>query len=647
MFLTEVVPLTKIPLPSQQILTYFTSQELQEGSLVLIPLRKKEVPAIVLLQREAEPLKMEIKKIEFKLKPILKVIKKERVLFPYQIKLAHWISNYYWAPLGKTLSLFLPKFLLKKLIRERKLTFPCSEIESEKAKDLLKKLYFAPFDFLPEEEIKMALRDKKQILFLIPEKQKSNFWIKKLRGITNDICFFSTDLPAKEYLENLKKIRGGEIKIVVGTRSALFAPFFNLGLIVLSEEESENYKSESEPRFNARKVAEKLVEILKIKLILLSTSPLIESWTKFKREIIKEGEERLKKIIIDMRRIGKISKENTLKEWSPLSPYLLKEIEKNIYLGKKSLLFLNRRGEATALLCQDCGWIKKCENCEAPLVYHFRKKVVNNRQRAKLICHHCNFKTEVPTLCENCKSWRLITLGIGLEKIEKELKEKFENAKILRLDSQVAPKRLSQRKIIKEFLKKEGAILITTSLLFQHLLYLKKGKKVPLVGLISLDSLLSLPDFRTEEKAIKIIQKLFFLCGEKFVFQTFRIDTKIIKFINTGYLAFLKEVLKEREGFFYPPFSTLAKLTLAHRNPKTVKRKAYELKKELESAKSQMLNFRCQILGPAPSFIPKIKGRYKWKMILKLEAEKTKLKTNLLSVIPHEWKIDVDPIDML
>lgn len=645
MFLTEVVPLVKIPLPSPQVLSYFTSQKLKEGSLVLISLRKREVPAIVLFQREVAPLKMEIKKIEFKLKPVLKVIEKERILFSYQIELANWISNYYWASLGKTLSLFLPQVLLKKLIQGGKFTFPRSEIQSEKAEDFSRKLYIAPFDFLPEDEIKTILEYKKQILFLIPDKQKSNFWIQKIKGLSRDICFFSNDLPTKEYLENLKKIRGGEIKIVVGTRSALFAPFLNLRLIVLSEEESENYKSESEPRFNAKRVAEKLAEILKTKLIFLSTSPSVDSRRGFKQGIIKKGEEKVKKIIIDMRKFKKVPREDTVKEWSPLSPYLLKEIEKNISLGKKSLLFLNRRGEATALLCQDCGWVKKCENCDTPLVYHLGK-ITSGKKKTELICHRCGFKTDVPTFCENCKSWRLITLGMGLEKIEKELKEKFKNVKILRLDSQVAPKRLSQRKVIKEFLKGERSILITTSLLFQHLLYFKK-EKIPLVGIISLDSLLSLPDFRTEEKGIKIIQKLLFLCEEEFIFQSFKPDAKIIRFIKRGYLPFFKAILKEREEFFYPPFSDLVKLTFSHKNPETVQKKAYKLRKMLESTRSQISNFKCQILGPAPSFIQKVKGKYKWKIILKLETKKTEQRNNLLSIVPPKWKIDVDPLDIL
>ena len=649
MYVTKVIPITKIPLPSPQILSYFTSKKLRWGSLVLVPLKEKGSLAVVISQKRVEEIKMEIKKSEFKLRPILKLIEERGVLLPYQIELAYWISDYYWAPLGKTLSLFLSKLLSKKRVRERDKRWLFSSENQQVIKDrnnFSSKLYIAPFGFLPREVIKETLQNKGAVLLLIPEKSQGNFWIKEVQKITknlkiknNDICFFSTDLPFKKYIERLKKIREDKVKIIVGTRSALFAPFVNLGLILMVEPENKSYKSEMEPRYHAKNVAEKLAKTLGACIVLISPAPSIENYYKAREGTVEREEnfQDIKREVIDMRRISRTETDNTLFRKSSLSPLLFEEIQKNLSLKGKTIIFINRRGEGLSIICRDCGWIKKCKNCDFPLSLY-----KNPDKSLSLVCSYCGYVDRPEKQCEKCQSWNLAILGIGIEAIEEEIKEKFQKAKILRLDSKLAPSSATQKIILKEFFERDGDILITTSILFRHLpIFIQK--KVPVVGVVSIDSLLALPDFRVEEEGVKIVYNLLSIASNKFIFQTFFPHSQVVNFIRHGYKSFSKEALKERERFSYPPFSRIIKLTFLHKSSVKSRERVVKLKELLErEVKNKSLPI--QVLGPSVSFIKKVRGKYRWGIVLKFKKLKVSEKKRVLSLVPPQWKVDVDPI---
>jgi len=654
MYITEVAPIAKIPLPSPQVLSYFTSQKLKEGSLVIVPLKKKKVAGLVIGQNQVEKKKIEIKKAEFRLRPVLKVIRKESILFPYQISLAKWISNYYWAPLGKTISLFLPNPFLKKILKEnfRENLFKKIKIfPNEVIKEFPPRLYIAPFGFLPKREINNALSKKKQILLLIPEKSRSDFWMKKVKKIISqsgliidNICFFSTNLPPRKYLENFRKIREGEIKVIIGTRSAIFAPFLELGLIVLLEPESKNYKSQTEPRYNAKDVAMRLADMGRANLLFVSSIPSIEDYIKFKRVVRMEPKfPKIKKEVVDMKSLLKNSPQNVFLKRPSLSPFLVERIQKKLSQGKKILLFINRKGKGLSVVCQDCGWIQKCQNCEIPLVLHKKR----GQKSPIMICHYCGFRTLPSRECKRCKSWRLITLGEGIEKTEEELKDTFRGFRVLRLDKEVAPAKSTQNKILKEFLFEKGNILLTTSLLLGHLPILLENK-IQLVGVVSLDTILSLPDFRNEEEGVKIVYNLLSFTSEEFVFQTLWPDSQIANFIKKGFNSFLKNLLKEREKFLYPPFSQLIKISFSHKNSWKAEKEIRNLKDLLEEKiSSYKLHSKIQILGPTPSFIPKSKGKYKWNIVLKLDALGMKDKRKILNSVSPQYKVDIEPLTLI
>lgn len=605
MYLTKVAPLSRIPRPSSQVLSYFTQHNLKRGALITIPLRKKNVKAIVLSQENAVLKKMEIKKSDFELKPILKIKSEDAILNNYQLELAEWISDYYWASLGKTLSLFLNQSKKQKIIEN---------LSIKKSISQKRELIMAKLGYFPEKEIKENIKKGKEVLFLVPETQKTIFWKEKLKKYDSPLLH-------------------------IGTRSLLFRPFENLGLIVITEEENKNYKSEMEPKYNSKRVAKKLAEIWNAKLVLVSSFPSVESYYEaMNNDQQKTNDKKMITVIsykpsvlsqiVDMRKI---------KPWKPISSILESEVKKNVNSGKKTILFINRRGTATTLLCQDCGWVQKCKNCDAPMVYYFE-----NNKNPMMICHYCGEKKLPLRLCEECKSWNLTTLGVGIQKIENELKKQFPKEKILRLDSQSTKKREEESKILKKFLEKEYSLLITTSLIFKYL----PIKKVPLVGVVSIDSMLSLPDFNIEEECTQLIEKLLSICKEKFIFQTFFPDSEVISWIKNNKETFFERKIKERRTFSYPPFSSLIKLSFSHPNQIKARNESYLLKRNIEKEifKEKM---PAEIIGPSPAFIEKIGSKYNWKLLIKLKTENQKIKNEILTNVPPSWRVDVDPIDII
>jgi len=582
MYLTKVAPLSRIPRPSPQFLAYFTKEKLKRGSLVLVPLRKKKVKAIVFSQTNAIEKKIDIKKASYEIKPIIKILKKNPVINENQIKLAKWIADYYWASFGKVLSIFLRN---SKEAKEQKTIKNSFE----------KKIVIGNFEYFPKKEIEVALSQKKEVLFLVPEKKKEKFWKEKLKKYNSP-------------------------NLIIGTRASLFKPFESLGLIVLTQEGNKSYKSQMEPKYNAKKTAEELAKIWQAKIIITSSFPSVETYYEAKKIALLKN--KAEKIIVDMRKI---------KPWQPISPPLLKNIKETGKRNKKTILFLQRRGEATTFFCKDCGWIQKCQDCEVPMTYHKKEK------NPSLVCHYCAKEIQTPRLCKECKSWNLDLLGSGIEKTEKFLQKNFKKEKILRMDSDKTKTEKEQKSILEKFLKKDAGILLTTSIIFKYF----PIKKTALLGIISIDSLLSQPDFKTEEECARITQELLLCCKEKFILQTFFPDAKAVSWIKKGKELFYKKTLKERKRFFYPPFSSLIKLSFGHKRKNTAKEEAYILKEKIEQKIKDKKEI--EIIGPAPAFIEKIRGSYQQNIIIKLKTKDKKVKMNILAQVPPSWRVDVDP----
>lgn len=338
--------------------------------------------------------------------------------------------------------------------------------------------------------------------------------------------------------------------------------------IILEKEHSELYKLQQSPRFNVRDVALKIAQITGAKFKLLDHSPTLESY-KYLGARLKLKKKQFQ--LIDMR---------LKKNKSVLSPELISALEKS----PAALLILNRLGSATFILCQDCGFVKKCASCEAPMVYH--------QNLGTLLCHHCSQKQKPIFTCENCKGVNIDYLGTGVEKIRAEIKK----------------------------LKLENILVSTLK---------EKLPQKALIAVVSLDHILNLPDFRAAEKTFRVLVRLNNLAKQEFIVQTFQPEHYVFELKN-----FYQNELKIRAENNLPPFSCLIKLTYKHKNPTRAQNEA-----------ERLASLFSEVLGPSPAFIPKIRGFFVWKLVLKATPE-TKKKLNKLN-LAQGWTIDVDPIDLL
>jgi len=528
MYVTNVIPLIRIPRPNSQLLSYFSSEKIRSGALIEISIRKKQIKAIVVEQKNIEKEKLKLKKeLNFSIKPISKIISKKPVLTKKQLKLLFWIADYYFVSLGQVAKIFLSK----------------------------------------------NKQETKQHLILTPE-----------------------------------------------NKSIVFSPFKELKSITIENEQSELYKSWGRrPYYNAKTIAIELAKIHKAKLILKSKTPSIETQYKYKPIIEKQKNKNIKTELIDMR--------NELKQgnFSIISESLQKKIKKY----KQAILFITRRGTATFILCRECGYTAMCPNCNAPMVFHESLRETHK----SLLCHYCNKQDIAPVICPNCKSAKIRYLGAGTQKVETEIKKLFPKINIIRLDSDI---------------KEKKELTIKNTVLIGTQMILNKDIKANLTAVISMDTLLNLPDYHNSEKIFQIINKLKQMSKKEFILQTYNPKNQTIQnSLANNLKSFYNTEIKTRKAFNYPPFSQIIKLSFQHKNPITAKNQAKILLEKLKQQKRNLKIDNIEILGPIPSFVSKIKNQYKWNILIKSKIKDLKLRNQLLFIIPSIWEIQIDPESLL
>ena len=607
MYLLEIIPLAKIPLAQPQIFTYFSAKALAPGALVFIPLNRRKEKGLVLTCEPLEKKKMEIKKAGFELRNISGIISSQPVLTQEQIELALWLGQYYFASPGIFLKMALPK--------------------SVKSLKLKVKNYSSKFKVKGNQKLIIA---------------PTIAWAENLVKNEKGAVLWHSGIPSKKSNEIRQKIRRGEIKTVIGTRSAVFLPFINLKKIVIEDETDPSHQSwDMWPHWHARRAAEKLAEIFQAELIFKNGPPSIESYF-FNPRSFSNSKHQIDPKIIDLK------EERKNGNFSLFSRELQKLIKEALANKKQSILFLNRRGAANFVFCQDCGEVLKCRNCSAPPAFH----LLNGRP--SLFCHHCGLKQAPPQVCPACQCWRLKNAGGGAQKAETELAKIYSEAKILRLDSDSAPTADQQEKIIESFLKKEADILIATPVFLSWQEKLSRAE-TELSALISAETIFHLPDFRAGEKAFRIIEALGALTKKHFLIQTYNPENQILEFAaKNRWEEFFKEELETRKILKYPPFSQLVKITFRHKNPQKAGQEAKILKLKLDRANK---NPEVEISEALPAFISKEKGKYIWNIILKfpiadpksrkIDREFLTARDSLLKFTPSNFEIDADPINLL
>ncbi|MBE6139697.1 MAG: primosomal protein N' [Firmicutes bacterium] len=452
--------------------------------------------------------------------------------------------------------------------------------------------------------IESILKDGKEVIVLVPEISLTPQMVNLFKSrFKNSIAILHSALSDGEKYDEWRKIERKEVSIVIGARSAIFAPLTNIGLIVLDEEHSDTYKQDNNPKYDAIDIAIKRAKTYNCPIILGSATPSIESYTRAKLGTYKllELKNRVNKT---MPEVKVINMSNEIKKgYRILSKELIDEIDNRLEKNEQIILLLNRRGYSTTITCKECGNTIKCPNCDIPLTYH--------KNGNKLNCHYCNHTTYKPMTCPECNSKNINSFGIGTEKLEEEVNKLF-NCKTIRMDIDTTRKKGSHERIINDFRNKKYNILIGTQMISKGLDF----DDVTLVGVVNGDATLNIPDFRSGERTYSLLNQISGRAGRsskpgKVIIQCFNTDHYSIECASKNdYISFYKEDMNIRKKLKYPPYYNLCLIKLIGTDYSELNNEAIKIKEYLN-------NSNCIVLGPSPCTIPKIYNKYYIQIIIK------------------------------
>ena len=462
--------------------------------------------------------------------------------------------------------------------------------------------------------IENCLKNDKSSIMLVPEISLTPQTVDRFiaRFGEDKIAVLHSKLSIGEKYDQWNKIERGEAKIIIGPRSAIFAPVNNLGLIVIDEEHDSSYKSETTPKYSAKEVARYIARQNNICLVLGSATPDIETYFKAEKQEINllELKNRANNSKLPDVKVIDLREEILSGNKSMISRELHNEIETNLKNKKQTILFLNRRGFSTFIMCRDCGYTVKCKNCDITLTYHLNTN--------KLKCHYCGFETNAVTICPECKSNNIRYFGTGTQKLEAEINKMFPTAKTIRMDVDTVSKKNSHEEILDRFKNENIDILIGTQMVV-------KGHHFPnvtLVGVIAADGSLNIDDFRANEKTFQILTQVAGRAGReqekgRVIIQTYNPDNFSIECSKEqNYDLFYETEIKLRKQLKYPPFCDIITICISSEDEKTtietIKKLHTYLKKKIKTD-----NIGVILYSPLPAPIDKIKNKYRWRMIIK------------------------------
>lgn len=672
-----------VPLPIPGTFSYSVSAPLdtqvQAGVRVRVPFKNRELigyTVAVRAQSETE-----------KLKPVLAVLDPEPVISTGILDLTRWIAERYGASWGETIENALPKWVKYGKKAERALA---KEVE-----DIPHVGGVTDFQLSPDQQKAMQViqtemnsaQPKPVLLFGVTGSGKSEIYIRLIREVLSQgksaIClvpeialteqirrFFykhfggqlevlHSKLNDTERFLAWKRLDQGERRVVLGPRSAIFAPLHNLGLIIMDEEHEGSYKQETAPRYHARDVAAWRGMHDGAVFVMGSATPSMESMRQCETgEIVRVDmrtridDRALPQVaIIDMKEAMQVQKRRLI-----LSSRLVSEIEFNLQRKEGTLLLLNRRGFSTHIHCPGCGHVESCQSCQVSLTFHQESDV--------LLCHYCNFQKKVSDICSNCRTPVLKFAGFGTEKVESDVAARWPQARIARLDTDSIRKKGSHEVILKDFRDQKIDILIGTQMI-------AKGFDFPhvtLVGIVLADVGLMLPDFRSSERTFQLLTQVAGRAGRgekpgRVFIQTFSPKHPSILFAKEhDYVNFYKNEAPQREGLGYPPFVRLINFIIRARDEKKAYLFAREwrdlLKKEWGSNESLFSEpserSKVIVMGPSPLPFYKLRGHFRWHVMLKVPLSEKSITPQLMRWMSKikkpsavQMAIDVDPVNIL
>jgi primosomal protein N' (replication factor Y) len=479
------------------------------------------------------------------------------------------------------------------------------------------------------------------------------------------VAVLHSGLSEGQLFDQWHGIRQGRYAVVVGSRSALFAPQPNLGLIVIDEEHEWTYKQEQAPRYHAREAARRLAELTGAVLLLGSATPDVCTyqqalWGQYHLLTLRQRVRPLVAVdgtvtlststVLPPVEVVDLRQELMAGNRSIFSRLLAQEVRFALSAGEQAILFLNRRGAASFAQCRDCGYVPHCSSCAVALTYH--------RQQDRLVCHQCNRGRRMPETCPQCRSRRLRLVGIGVERVEEEAAQAFPEARLLRWDRDVTRGRGAHERILVRFLAREADILIGTQMV-------AKGLDLPavtVVGVVSADVALHLPDFRAAERTFQLLTQVAGRAGRaapgggdrpfgrqigmselgRVIIQTYTPQHyAIAAAAQHDYESFFAEEIDLRRRLGYPPFSRLTRLVYSHTNPAYAYQEAARLVRVLCQERDTRGLPDLEVMGPSPAYIARLRGRYRWQVLVRGRHP-----TELLAAValPLNWVLDIDPM---
>ncbi len=627
-----------------EALTYASDRDLVIGSIVLVPLQHKIVLGVVVKT---------VQKPHFLTKEILGAPTLPPM--PTQLmELLAWMREYYPAPLGLTVQLLLPSHLpkhrltLDPQIEPNTKALPALTADQQSA---LASISSSGLHVLHGETgsgktrvyVELAKRNflaGKSSIILTPEIGLTPQLVDGFKTTFRDrVVVVHSGLTETQRQQTWQLLlEQTEPVIVIGARSALFSPLGNIGLIVVDEAHETAYKQDQAPYYHATTVAAKLAALHAATLVLGSATPLVRDYYLAQaknRPIVRMTQiaaqstqkESQKIVIVDLKDRKQFEKS------SFLSTTLINSIQATLDKQEQVLLFLNRRGTARVILCEQCAWQAICPHCDLPVVYHGDQHIMR--------CHSCNYKTAAPTSCVQCGSANIVFRSVGTKAIAEEAKRLFPGTSILRFDTDNKKTERLDAQYDKVLTGGVDIIVGTQSL--------AKGLDLPklgLVGVIIADTSLYFPDFSAQERTYQLITQVLGRIGRGHrdgvaIVQTYSADSPILKAIATkDWSSFYDNELRERQKFLFPPFCYLLKISCKRASAYSAQKAAETMAATIRSQKHNVI-----VEGPVPSFHGKIKNKFVWQIIIK--AKNRQYLTAIIKSLPSGWSYDIDPMNLL
>lgn len=663
MSFAAVVPETRSLLP-RDTYTYTVPAELDTqvlpGVRVEIPFGKRSILGYVVARQAATDFD--------DVRPIEAVVDTAPLLMPHQVELAFRVAEWYCAPLGEVIRAMLPKDVrgARATSRHRGPRTTSRAVEEARAArepEAPPHLTPAQLDALAplldgiahqahrrvllhgvtgsgKTEVYLAaidasLRAGRGAIVLVPEIALTPQMIQRFAArFPQRIAVIHSALTDAERAVEWRRIRAGELDVVVGSRSAVFAPVERLGIVVVDEEDSTAYKQDRVPRYHAVEVALMLGQLCDAPVVLGSATPRVETFYRAHTgdlELVSLPQ-RVTGRMLPAIEVVDLRDELRAGNRGPLSPVLDAAISDAHAAGGQSILFLNRRGSATVIVCRLCGEAVTCRHCSVSLVHH--------ADRDRCDCHYCGLSVPVPAICPGCGSTAIRGLGMGTERLEREVRSRHPGLRLLRMDRDTTRSRDAYFDIYERFRRHEADCLIGTQMV-------AKGwdlGNVRLVGIVNADTSLHFPDYRAGEMTFSLLTQVAGRAGRgdepaRVVLQTYSPEHYAVRHAAThDYLGFAHDEIRVRKALRFPPYARLCVCTYTHRDDGVAER---EVRGEVEGLSGTLAHSDgLDVLGPTPAFLHRLRGQYRWQLTVRGQA--------IERAFPHlprgrGWAIDVDP----